>query len=128
MNSMSQHEAIVAVALRAGDHATTAMPATVVRAAKRNPLVLQSPGASKARGNISELPADIITWLLKAAGAVGQWRMRAVCKTFRSAPVCSCAPRIHVPRAMCVCVVRACAWRSRSGVRSSRSAHVWNDP
>ena len=127
----------MAVALRepaTRGHATTTTPATIVRAAKRNPLVLKSPGAAKACGNLAELPADIITWLLKNAGAVGQWRMRAVCKIFRSTSVCSRAPGIHVPLAMCACVCACvcasvlCAWRSRTGGRSARSAHIYNDP
>ena len=33
---------------------------------------------------LRELPSDLITWLLMHVGAVGQWRMRAVCKIFRT--------------------------------------------
>ena len=64
-------------------HGTTT-PSTIVRTAKRNPFVVQSTAAKKACGNISELPSDLITWLLMHVGAVGQWRMRAVCKIFRT--------------------------------------------
>ena len=65
-----------------GHGATT--PSTIVRTAKRNPFVVRSTAAKKACGNISELPSDLITWLLMHVGAVGQWRMRAVCKIFRT--------------------------------------------
>ena len=73
----------VVVALRDVTNYYVLQPSTSPHPAKRNPHVAQAQNAP-GHANIAQLPADIVIGLIKRIGAIGQWRVRAVCKTLRA--------------------------------------------